>query len=677
MATVKFSPPSPYNGASFNWSSGANWDLRVPITGDSILFVNPLSDSYVSVIDSGYPANVNLSQVQLQPNVTLDVRQSITISGNGIVGDSSTDGTAAGGSQGLVLIGNGATLTDMVSANQTLYMGSDGIGARGTFVVANPLSTADIGNTPGFSGPATLLTVNGLKLDMVGGQSDGLIILQNATFDSTDAVSHNAVWYDSSGGGTFNNTDSLELAGNSVANLSSANYIDSAGIPAGIVQFTGTGNELILPSDRSFSAASTLQIQGFGVTDKIEFAGITVGSAKYVLGAVVGGIQQPNTLDVYSGANGSGSLLVAMTGVTLDTSFTPTGNFSDFVTGTDANGHYLALACFAAGTRIETSRGPVEVEHLREGDVVVTCGSDDSRGEAPVKWIGRRHIDLARHPEPALVQPVRFAPGSLGEGLPAQPLRVSPEHAFYFDGVMIQARHLVNGVTIVQESVSEVTYFHVELPRHDVVLAEGVPTESWLDTGNRSMFENTEGATDLVADFQIRSEEAWSANGCAPLVADGPIVDAVRRRIAARAVSLGHQGDGTQLVALAADQEITVRVEPGARVIRLLSGVMVAPNDRRRLGAVIRECRIGGERLRLDDGRFGPGFHEVEHDGAASWRWTDGDAILFVNRAMEGQTLTVQVCACADLGSDPAVLSPRVANDRAFSAAIARFAACY
>jgi hypothetical protein len=58
----------------------------------------------------------------------------------------------------------------------------------------------------------------------------------------------------------------------------------------------------------------------------------------------------------------------------------------------------------------------------------------------------------------------------------------------FVDGVLIPIRYLVNGRTIAQEKVDAVTYYHVELPRHDVVLADGLPCESYLDTGNRGAF---------------------------------------------------------------------------------------------------------------------------------------------------------------------------------------------
>ncbi len=79
--------------------------------------------------------------------------------------------------------------------------------------------------------------------------------------------------------------------------------------------------------------------------------------------------------------------------------------------------------------------------------------------------------------------------GAFGEGRPNRDLWLSPDHAVFVDGALIPVRHLVNGGAIVQELRDEVTYSHVELGRHDVVLAEGVLCETYLDTGNRPAFD--------------------------------------------------------------------------------------------------------------------------------------------------------------------------------------------
>ena len=78
--------------------------------------------------------------------------------------------------------------------------------------------------------------------------------------------------------------------------------------------------------------------------------------------------------------------------------------------------------------------------------------------------------------------------GAFSEGAPRRDLLLSPDHAVYIDDVLIPIRYLVNGVSIVQQTVDAVTYWHVELPEHDVLLAEGLPAESFLDTGANTRY---------------------------------------------------------------------------------------------------------------------------------------------------------------------------------------------
>ncbi len=119
----------------------------------------------------------------------------------------------------------------------------------------------------------------------------------------------------------------------------------------------------------------------------------------------------------------------------------------------------------------------------------------------PVQWLGHREIDCAGQPRPQDVWPVRVRTGAFGPDLPHRDLLLSPDRTVLVDGVLIPVRHLVNGVTIVQEPVDEVSYWHVELPAHDVLLAEGLPVESYLDTGNRSAFVNGGGVVAAHPDF--------------------------------------------------------------------------------------------------------------------------------------------------------------------------------
>jgi len=144
-----------------------------------------------------------------------------------------------------------------------------------------------------------------------------------------------------------------------------------------------------------------------------------------------------------------------------------------------------SIPCFAAGTRLLTVRGEVPVESLRVGDLLPAMHGARVR---PVVWLGHRRVDCHRHPRPWDVQPVRIEAGAFAPGVPHRDLLLSPDHAVLVGEVLIPVRYLINGATIAQVEMDAVTYWHVELPRHEVLLAEGLTCESYLDTGNRFTF---------------------------------------------------------------------------------------------------------------------------------------------------------------------------------------------
>jgi hypothetical protein len=188
-----------------------------------------------------------------------------------------------------------------------------------------------------------------------------------------------------------------------------------------------------------------------------------------------------------------------------------------------------APPCFAAGTSIRTIDGDTKVEQLSVGCVVPTPAG---RGDAVVVWIGHRTVDCRLHPDAESVTPIRVRCDAFAAGQPETDLVLSPDHAVFVDGVLIPVRYLVNGTTISREPAGVVTYYHVELDRHDIILAAGLPTESFLDTGNRSAFANGGAIEQMHPDFGLW---AWEAQGCAPLVVTGPALARVRDRLQARA----------------------------------------------------------------------------------------------------------------------------------------------
>ena len=88
-----------------------------------------------------------------------------------------------------------------------------------------------------------------------------------------------------------------------------------------------------------------------------------------------------------------------------------------------------------------------------------------------IVWIGRRATNCEGHPKPETVWPVRIQAGAFGENVPVRDLYLSPDHAVFLNGVLVPVKLLINGTSIAQVKQANVTYFHVKLPRHAVILA--------------------------------------------------------------------------------------------------------------------------------------------------------------------------------------------------------------
>jgi hypothetical protein len=122
-----------------------------------------------------------------------------------------------------------------------------------------------------------------------------------------------------------------------------------------------------------------------------------------------------------------------------------------------------------------------------------------------------------------------IAAGAFGAGRPYTDLFMSPDHAVYVNNVLIPIRHLINASTIIQLPTDRVTYYHLELPQHDVLLAERLPAESFLDLRDGSDYAKRPGPTRLHPDF---SAGMWEAFGRAPLIVTGPKLAAAQALVA-------------------------------------------------------------------------------------------------------------------------------------------------
>ena len=234
--------------------------------------------------------------------------------------------------------------------------------------------------------------------------------------------------------------------------------------------------------------ALTVQTYNFVDNDDDGFIGTGVGDT--VNGLTVTSVWLNDTITVNIPGTGN----VTITGVTFYVSggpavFTPTdGTFlqdatfvsSTFVTtSTQVQVSTMDPICFAAGTMIATPDGPRAVETLRPGDMVLTL--DD--GPQPVLFVSeQRFVATGRN------APVRICKGALGN---ERDLMVSQQHRMLIDDwraelffgqneVLVAAKHLVNGDTIYVQQGDEVRYVHLLFAKHQIVWAEGIPSESYF-----------------------------------------------------------------------------------------------------------------------------------------------------------------------------------------------------
>ena len=260
--------------------------------------------------------------------------------------------------------------------------------------------------------------------------------------------------------------------------------------------------------------------------------------------------------------------------------------------------------CFAAGTRILTPTGYRLIESLTQGDSVVTMLGEELSAR-PVQWVGRRRIDLIRHPLVETVAPVRIQRGAFADDMPHTELLLSPDHGVFVDDKLICARQLINGTTIWQEKAwTTVEYFHVELDAHAILLAEGLPAESYLNTGNRGFFTNAGEPLVLHPDLTDGTDFPTREEGsCAPFVWDEDNVRPIWQRLAERAEALGQPVPKPETTT---DPDPRILAE--GRTLRPLSGenglyVFVLPRRTTKFHLISRACAPTDAQPWLNDRR--------------------------------------------------------------------------
>jgi T5SS/PEP-CTERM-associated repeat protein len=403
-------------------------------------------------------------------------------------------------------------------------------GASGTLSISGAnakltAGTVEIGGgaTVGGTGIVTLDSSGVLSSGTTTIWSGGSLVLTGGTLSGTTESFMGAASGFGSITGTITNASTITATGGVLSLGSLVSGTGTLALAAGTLDLKkgaaateviafGTGADKL---QLDAFAATKGTIEGFGTADTIVLTGTLADHGTWAGGVL--------TLTETAGAVGTLSIAGAFSA-------------DSFAVTNDGSNTTIEIACFATGTGIATTAGRKPVETLAVGDHVPTSSGRLAR----ITWIGHRTLDFARHARPWDVMPVRVRAGALGEGVPLRDLVLSPDHAVLLDGALIPVRHLVNGASIVQETRQRITYWHVELDRHDALLAEGAPCESYLDTGNRAAFAGA-ATTQLHPDFaRHRAMAIWSAGGCAPIVTDpaDPVLRATHLALLARASSV-------------------------------------------------------------------------------------------------------------------------------------------
>lgn len=336
--------------------------------------------------------------------------------------------------------------------------------------------------------------------DILFGDEGNDTVIGGAGADSLSGGEGNDALYggtgnDSADGGTGN--DLLDMGdGNDIASGGEGN--DSLYGGAGTDSlYGGDGNDLI-----SGGTGGDLLVGGSGSDTFVGGAGDTI----------VGGAGDNDTLDL----SGAGPYRIikdpgdrtAGTVEFLDAFGNVIGTLS--YTGIDSG-----IACFTPGTLVDTQFGPRAIETLLPGDRVLTR----DRGFQPIRWIGRKTFGTAELQANAALHPILFRKGSLGPAQPARDMMVSRQHCMLQDGaraglyfgedeVFVRALHMVGLPGVTAALVQEVTYLHLMFDHHEVILADGVWSESFQPAARNIGGLDEDARAELLAVFADMPEPA-------------------------------------------------------------------------------------------------------------------------------------------------------------------------
>jgi autotransporter passenger strand-loop-strand repeat protein len=464
---------------------------------------------------------------------------------------------SSGGTVSGIVVSSGATLDVLGGGSATSTIVDSG----GTFIVlAGGTATSFVVSSGGQATVKQVVSDSQVSSGLVADAVTSVYVLSGGVTSGTTVASGGTEVVSSLGRdvGTVVSAGGYDLISGASVDAVVSGVAMIQGGETSALTIAGSGSVDSEDSVLGFSVLSNTTITGAGtltVSDGNDVTGAVVfeGGGTFIISstampfATLSNFTSTNTLDLASIPFSSGgtlsfddnNLIISEGGRSYVLEFSGAFRHDVFLTSADPTGGTLVAVmdpppCFVAGTLIATPSGTVPVERLSVGDVVVTAGG----GVAPVIWTGSRRIDCSRHAEPQRIWPVCIRADAFAPARPTRDLFLSPDHAIFSEGVLIPVKHLINGRSVAQVAAVVVTYVHIELPRHAVILAEGLAVESYLDTGDRSAFTSTEGPRMLHPVFGSERTDVslvMEALGCAPFRVTGAEVEQTRTVLAKRA----------------------------------------------------------------------------------------------------------------------------------------------
>ena len=303
--------------------------------------------------------------------------------------------------------------------------------------------------------------------------------------------------------------------------------------------------------------------------------------------------------------------------------------------------------CFLAGTLIKTDRGDIAVENLGVNDRVYIHTDNGLQLQPITSIVSDTHFVNTHLPDDEGGYPVCILKDAISENIPYQDTYVTPEHCLFIDGKFIPVRMLVNNHSIYYDHSQKMyKYYHIETGEHSVITANGMLTESYLNT--RDTIKDDENNV-------IRLPKNWVNDAAAPLNVDRDSVEKVYNSLLDQALAKHIDRKGRKPlitndhdICLIADNgnviekridngKVTFVIPKNTKNVRIVSRAsrpsdVIGPfvDDRRYLGLLIKSIKLFNKNKSFDiDIHLSEenldGWHKLDSD---SVRWTNGNAFL-------------------------------------------------